>query len=430
MQYCSFIFLLLLVGCTADKQKLEGKRESFIAIQEAIKPDPNLKDHKVTISSPKPISNWSQVGGKADHVMPVIQVGNGEKLKLLWKKSIGVGGSDYHRLITHPIIHDDIIYTIDAKTHLRAWKVSDGQLLWEKDLSPTEYESSTHGGGLAADNDNLYVTSPYGEVYCFEAKSGKKLWEKSLQAPLRAAPTVYNNRLLVLTVNNEVISLNTKNGEEIWEYAGIIESNSLLGGSSPAVNDMAAVVALTSGEVFGFSPESGSLLWANTLMPSLRVDTVSGIAHIRARPVINGNTTFVASHGGKLAAYDLITGNQKWLLDVGALRTPAFNNGFLFIVTTNDELLCVLGKTGQVKWAVNLPRQKEGTNKPVTWAGPILINQDLLLVGTNGNMITVDPQNGEIKQTYILGSAVQLSPIAADNTLFVLLDNGILQAWR
>ena len=419
--------ILLLPSCSETKEKLKGKREPFIIVGDALKPDPALENLKVTLPNAQNIAEWPCVGGTPSHVIAPAKMSDAPQK--IWEERIGDGADTYHRLITHPVVAQDVIYTMDINSIVKARSCKDGALLWEQNFTPADTECTSMGGGFAVVDGKLFITTSFGEVWCVDAKDGKKIWQQNLSTPLRAAPTVYEGRIFVVTVNNEIYALDGQTGEEIWNYAGIVEPNSLLGGSSPALTNGAAAIALTSGEIYVLRPETGHVMWTDTLTPALRIDTVSSIAHIRARPIIENDVLYLASHGGRLAAYELLSGKKLWTKDIGALRTPALAGDFLFVITTNDDLVCVLKKTGQVKWAVPLPRKRE-SEEVVTWAGPIVANSQLVLTGTNGQMLFVNASDGKIDKTIELGDPCQLSPIIADGTLFILTDSGMLQAWR
>lgn len=421
------IALLILAGCSENKEKLKGSREPFIVVGDALKPDESISHLNVSVPAAQDIKNWNQVGGTPSHMVHPVAVGN--DLKKVWEHQIGDGADTYHRLITHPVVNNGLIYTMDINGKVQARKTDDGSLVWEKNTSPEEGHSNTMGGGFAAVDETLFITTSFGEVLCVEAKTGETLWSKMLETPIRAAPTVFAGRIYIVNVNNEIFSLDTKTGEELWDYAGIVEPCSLLGGSSPAVCSQAIVVALTSGEIYSLSPEGGRMLWSDTMTPALRIDTVSSIAHIRARPIIENNTVYLASHGGKVGSYDVLTGKKHWTNDIGALRTPAVSGDFIFLITTNDDLVCMLKSTGQVRWAVSLPRKRD-SDTVITWAGPIVVNDKLVILSTSGQMALVDVADGKISTTVETEAPCQLSAIAADKTVFILTDSGMLQAWR
>ncbi len=421
------IALLILAGCSETKEKLKGEREPFIIVGNSLKPDSALENMVVTLPPAQDIKNWNHVGGNPSHLVPPVKVGS--DLKKVWAQHIGDGSDTYHRLITHPVVNNGLVYSMDIHGTVQARKIEDGALVWELNTSPEEGHSNTMGGGFAVDGDFLYITTSFGYVWCVEAQSGKSVWTKELETPIRAAPTVFAGRVYVVTVNNEIFALEAKTGEELWDYAGIVEPSSLLGGSSPAVCPLAVIVALTSGEIYCLSPESGRVLWSDTMTPALRIDSVSSIAHIRARPIIEGNVAYLASHGGRIAAYELLTGKKIWTKEIGALRTPVLSGDFLFAITTNDDLVCLLKSTGQVRWAASLPRKRD-SDEVITWAGPIVVNDQLAIVSTSEQMAFVNVADGKIDKTLSLESACQLSPIAADKTIFTLTDSGTLQAWR
>ncbi len=421
------IAILALAGCSENKEKLKGNREPFIIVGDSLKPDESLAHMEVFVPPAQDLKNWNHVGGTPSHMVPPVLVGN--DLNKVWEQRIGDGADTDNRLITHPVVNNGLIYTMDIHGNVQARKTDDGTLIWEINTSPQEGHSNTMGGGFAAVDDALFITTSFGEVICVDAKSGKAIWNKPLETPIRAAPTVFLGRVYVVNVNNEIFALDAKSGEELWDYAGIIEPCSLLGGSAPAASSQAVMVALTSGEIYSLSPEGGRLLWSDTMTPALRIDTVSSIAHIRARPIIENNTVYLASHGGRVGSYDVLSGKKHWTSEIGALRTPALAGNFIFLVTTNDDLVCMLKSTGQVRWAVPLPRKRESEDV-ITWAGPIVVNNQLVMVSTSGQMAMIDVTDGKIAKTIDLGSPCQLSPIAADKTVFILTDSGTLQAWR
>ena len=421
------VALLALAGCSENKEKLKGIREPFIIVGNALKPDAALAAMEVSVPSAQDLKNWNHVGGNPSHLVPPVMVG--KDLKKAWAHEIGEGADTYHRLITHPVVNNGLIYTMDIQGVVQARKIDDGTLVWDLATSPEEGHSNTMGGGFAAVDDVLFITTSFGEVICVEAKSGKNIWTQELETPIRAAPTVFAGRVFVVTVNNEIFALDAKTGEELWDYAGIVEPSSLLGGSAPAASSQAIIIALTSGEIYSLSPEGGRLLWSDTMTPALRIDTVSSIAHIRARPIIEEGTAYLASHGGRIGSYDILTGKKNWTSEIGALRTPALSGNFIFLITTNDDLVCMLKSTGQVRWAVPLPRKRE-SDDVITWAGPIVVNNQLVLVSTSGQMALVNVADGKIDKTIELESPCQLSPIAAEKTVFILTDSGTLQAWR
>ena len=74
-------------------------------------------------------------------------------------------------------------------------------------------------------------------------------------------------------------------------------------------------------------------------------------------------------------------------------------------------------------------RQKP-TN-PITWYGPTLLGDRLVVAGTDKEALSVSPYTGEILGRQTLPSAASpLEPVVADGTLLMISDDGKLLALR
>ena len=54
----------------------------------------------------------------------------------------------------------------------------------------------------------------------------------------------------------------------------------------------------------------------------------------------------------------------------------------------------------------------------------------LLLASSAGELVAVSPESGEVGERIALGAAVNVTPIVADGTLYMLTDDGTLLARR
>ena len=65
----------------------------------------------------------------------------------------------------------------------------------------------------------------------------------------------------MISDDNQVLSLNINSGDTIWSHIGNIEEVSILGGSKPAIDSEILVVTYSSGEIFAFNQNDGSIIW-------------------------------------------------------------------------------------------------------------------------------------------------------------------------
>ncbi len=133
-----------------------------------------------------------------------------------------------------------------------------------------------------------------------------------------------------------------------------------------------------------------------------------------------------------MAAYELVTGQRLWELGIAGVSTPWVAGEWVFVVTDEDRLLAVARTTGKIRWISQLPsfRKEESKSGPIRWTGPILAGNRLILVSTLGQMIQVNPTDGSIIGQTEVGISYTLTPIVANNMLYLLDDDGRLTAYR
>jgi outer membrane protein assembly factor BamB len=67
---------------------------------------------------------------------------------------------------------------------------------------------------------------------------------------------------------------------------------------------------------------------------------------------------------------------------------------------------------------------------PISYVGPVLAGDRLILAGSNGALINVNPTDGSFQSQIDLKDGVSFQPVVANNTLYLLTDSGRLIAYR
>ncbi|MGB1088922.1 MAG: PQQ-binding-like beta-propeller repeat protein, partial [Alphaproteobacteria bacterium] len=277
------------------KDKLRGERISVLAFESKIEADPRLGQVPVRLPRPYVNENWSQPGGYASHAMHHLMLDG--PLKERWAAGIGIGAWDYGKLLVPPIVVGDVVFAADAEGHVSAFDLKSGKRFWTRNVSIRgEDPDENVGGGLAYGDGRLYISTGLGFVIAVEARTGNALWHRKIGLPFRAAPTFHDGRVYVISHDNQLFALDAKNGETLWEHAALVEAAGLLGNSSVAVEDDIVIAPFTSGEVVALRAENGKVLWQDSLTRTGRLTSLSTLADIAGRPVIDRGLVFAASH--------------------------------------------------------------------------------------------------------------------------------------
>jgi len=424
---------LALTGCSwfaSKKQPLPGERISILSLDRQLKPDPDLA--KTAIILPKPVVNpdWPQPGGFPNHAMQHLALPN--TLNQAWKTSVGEGSSRYTQVLAQPIAAKGRVYAMDGGSQVGAYDAATGNQIWQVDVKPRDSRGNSFGGGVAFWKDRLYVSTGYGQVLALEPASGKVIWKASAGAPVRSGPTVADGRIFVVTVENELVVLATDDGRRLWSHDGIPETAGLVGSSSPAVEGEVVVVGYSSGELFALTVENGRVLWSDNLAGASSADAVSALADIRGRPVIDRGRVFAASHSGRMVSINLRTGERNWEQDIGSSHGPWVAGDYVYVLSTENELVCLTRNDGKVRWVQRLPsyQDEKAREDPIRWVGPVLGGDRLIMLSSDGWALSVSPYTGQPLGREEMPAGAFVDPVIANNTLFVLTDTAELSAYR
>ncbi|MFC7332245.1 PQQ-like beta-propeller repeat protein [Rhodocista pekingensis] len=428
---------LLLSGCGIsdwfsgedDGPSLPGNRISVLQLQQALEPDPSVAQQAVTLPEPVVNTDWAQPGGIPTHTMGNVALP--ATLKEAWRTSISGSESD-NRLLSGPVVAQGRVYVLDTDFDLHAIDEATGRKIWTANMLREDQSGDALGGGVTFHDGRLYVTTGFGEVVCVEAADGKVIWRQRIAGPIRSAPTVADGRVFVVTIDNQFVVLNAENRVLQWVHTGILETAALLGGASAAVDGDQVYVPYSSGELFALRVENGRLTWQDVLATTRRGENLAGLSDIRGLLVADRGLVFAISHSGRMVAIDQRSGQRVWEQDIGGINTPWVAGDWIFVISNEAQLIALTRDGGRVRWISQLEQYEDPDDRedPIQWTGPILAGGRLILANNLGELVEVQPDSGQVIRRTDLPDAVLVPPVVANNTLFVLTDDGDLIAYR
>ena len=416
-----------------EKAPIEGDRISVLELQKGLQADAPLADgQSFELSAPWINNAWPQAGGYPNHVMNNLNI-SGDGYKRIWSTDIGSGSSDEIPLTAQPVVNANTIYTLDTSSTLTAFDITTGKELWDIDVSKEDEDDDIITGGVSYAHNMLFVTNGYDEVLAISPESKEIVWRKRLPAPSRAAPTVIGGRVFVSTIDSRLVALSAANGTGLWEYVGINEVTGLLGSASPGANTDIVVPVFSSGEITALRVENGSVAWSDNLANISRLGGgLESLSDIKAMPVLHKGLVIAISFSGKMVAIDQSTGARVWQRDIAGSQMPWISNNLIFVLSSSNELMAISLVDGRIFWIEELPKYEDEEDKedPIRWSGPIMANSQLLLAGSNGELLEIDTASGKVLKTIRTKKNVQISPVIANGMLFLLSEDGKLTAYQ
>lgn len=418
-------------GDGGPKTPTVGNRVSILANDASVKLDPTIAGIEVLVPAPIANADWPQSGGNASKSLGHVALGAARTE--IWSASIA-GNSNKVRLASPPVVAGGRLVAIGTDAVVHAFAADSGAPLWRASIGSDgkDFRGSLFGGGVAIDGNLVFATSGVGDVAALNAETGAIIWKVKPSGPLRGAPTVAFGSVYAMTQDNQIIALSAADGAVQWKASASLESGSVFGAGSPAADQSSIVAGYSSGEVQAYRYENGRDLWDDALARTSMALSVSTLTDVDADPVIDRGRVFALGQGGRMASYELLTGQRSWEISIAGISTPWVAGEWIYVVTDDSKLLCVARATGKVRWLAQLSRFRNEKKKkdPVRWTGPVLAGGRLLLVNSQGELADIATADGSVVATQSLKSAFSQPPIVASGVLYLLGDDGRITAWR
>lgn len=408
-----------------------GERISVLDFEQQVEAESELADFPVVLPDPTVNAGWTQPAGSASGVMGHLALGS--ELQRIWQVSVGQGSDPTRRLNATPIVAENRLFVADTAGQVSAFDAASGASLWRATMPNFgESDRAAFGGGVSASQSRVYVTTGIGVVAALDPRTGAILWQKRQATPLRAAPAVYSDRLFVTSQDSQLTAFSAVDGMQLWQANATVEPADILGAGAPAVAQDTVVAGFASGELFALRAENGRTAWQDQLARTGRTTALGALSGIVASPVIDRGRVFAIGHGGRMAALELATGQRVWEREFAGVHTPWVAGDWVFAVTVDAQLVALTRTDGKIRWVSQLRQYRNAKKRSgaINWAGPVLAGGRLILVSSRGVMVYVSPQTGEVLGETELSGPAYLPPIVANQTLYVLTDDGTVTAYR
>jgi outer membrane protein assembly factor BamB len=301
--------------------------------------------------------------GKGETLQERVVALNADTGALLWEHRFNVYLSDVppHRIGWASPVGDPTtgnVYIFGVGGNLIGL-TGDGKVVWERSLGEDFGLLTTHGGRTVSpiiDGDLVIVSGvtfqwgPHGRgahrFIAFDKKTGSTVW---ISAPggrpydtTYAAPIIANingTRLLIQGASDGVThAIKPQTGEPVWKYeiskrglnTGVVVhgTTAILTHSEENLdsNVMGMMVAVDAGSKGEIKKEQ--VKW-----------TIHGWQGGFSSPVIDGDRLYQVDNGANLAAFDVNTGKQLWLQNLGTIQkaSPVLADGKLYVGTENGK---------------------------------------------------------------------------------------------
>lgn len=433
--------LTLLGACAEREIILPGQREPVTAVlsPDVAETDAEAEASAVTeaardITLPPQEANAEAAQGFGTPAFRTDHPQLGQSLTPIWSVGIGEGDSRKHRIVADPVVSGGRIFTLDAETTVTAVSTA-GQVLWQRDIRPARADDGEGtGGGLAAADGVLYVTSGLGTLTALDADTGSTIWTQELEAVGVGRPTVFENLIYVMAGDNTGWALETVSGRIAWQITSSETRTNVLGGPAPIVTDGLAVFSFGSGEMQAVFRQGGLRRWDASVLGERRGRALAKVDDVTGRPIAKDGVIYAGNQSGRTVAVSAGSGAPIWTAGEGAIDTVLPVDDSVFLISDRNELVRLSAEDGSRIWGTRLPNfvRDRPLRQSEVFAhhGPILAGGRLLVASSDDALRSFDPVSGGLTGITEIPAGASTAPVVAGQTLYVVNRKGQLLAYR
>ena len=334
-------------------------------------------------------------------------------VKQVWRHDIGSGSGDL-ALRLQPAVNGDTVFAAGPKGELGAWRLSDGTPLWRTRVKAQFSSGPGYGEGI------VVLGTTQGELLAFDAASGKRRWRARVTSEVLSIPVVRAGKVVVRTIDGRVAAFDARSGKRSWLYIRREPLLSLRGTSSPVVAGDTVLNGFDNGMLVAMKIGDGKPVWEKRIALPTGRSELQRLVDIDADPVIMGDTAYVGTYQGKVAAVVIETGELVWTRKISTYAGLAADSRRIFITDEDSEIWALDRRNGASMW-----RQKKLHARRVT--APVLFAGYLVVGDYAGYLHWMSPADGHfVARVRADSKGIAMRPVVAGRYLVVLGKSGEL----
>ena len=265
-----------------------------------------------------------------------------------------------HALIEFPpAIHNGVAYVINKYGNGKAVRLRDRKILWELNVRPSDKGKPNFVTAPVYYDGKIYGAFLTGHLVAGDAKTGREVWVRKLDAHLESSPLAVDGTLYLGTDTKQVLALRAADGKTRWTFdaPGAIKA-------SPSFHSGRLFVADYESSVYALDADSGKPLWRTN---TSKVPPF-GRGGFFSSPAVGFGRVYAARDDGTVYAFDEKTGKVEWSFDTGGpvYGSPAVADvpgtpPSVYIGAENGSFYALEASSGKPRWRYGVGGPVPGT---------------------------------------------------------------------
>ena len=378
-----------------------------------------LSTKNIILTTPKKNNSWKMSGMNHQNFLGNIYL-SGISNNFLRKKFRKKYDFSFSRVQATPLIFEnDIIFSNDNGTIFSINQ--QGKINWKKNIYKKIYKKIYKNLSFSIYKDNIYIADNIGFIYAISTESGKLIWLKNYEVPLKSNVKIFDNKIFVINQDNRLLCLDTDTGSKIWDVRSIssfIKSQNFLALAVTKEGDL--VTLNSSGTLLKVKANNGKIYWTlNTTDSATNLDD----DFFKSSEIVISDNDIIFSASSSIFSFNLHNGFLNWKEDIGSKNTPIVDGNNIFLITEHGYFVNIDRNSGKIIWSTNILKILKKRKQMTQITGFIMGSGKIYATTLNGYLIVCSAVSGNIEYFKKIGDQIIAAPIINDGSLYVLTEN-------
>lgn len=289
------------------------------------------------------------------------EIANAEAaVRVAWQ----VPGGDLGHAALRPAAQGDAVFI--AAPDGRLGRYRGGEMVWEIETT------LPISGGVAANSEIAVVGTRKGEVVAYDTADGRERWRARVSSEVLAPPAIAGERVLVRSGDHRLFALDARDGSRQWVMQRTTPALTLRVTSQPVFAENLVFLGYPGGKLLAVGVANGAVLWEGSVALPKGTTELERIADIAGSPVLGPREVCAAAYQGRVACFDLSSGNLIWAQDVSADSSIALDSGNVYVTDTDGVVRAFARADGKVVWQQDALKWR-GLGAPLVRRGFVLV---------------------------------------------------------
>ena len=324
-----------------------------------------------------------------------------------------------------PLFFENGIIFFDKKGSIIRYN-KNKKVIWKKNYYSKVEKKLYPKINFTLDKNNILVSDSIAKYYSININTGELNWSKNNKYPFNSEIKKYKNKFFVIDYKNTLRCYKIDDGSECWNLQtedSFTISNSKY--SLAIIGDM-VVFSNSIGDITAVDIESGLIIWQ---LPTQSSNIINETYNFKTSQLVSdGDSIYFSNNKKEFYSIDVKTGTTNWINDINSNITPVIIGNLIFTVSNEGYLYVIENTTGNIVRVNDLYKiYKEKKRKNVYPVGFVIGYKKLYLTNSDGKMIIVDLQNGNVLKTEKVSSNLVSKPFIFNKNLFLIRNGSIIQ---